>query len=270
MQTFANTLLLDVALARMRFDNPSLGDRDGKGQKASRHTLAHNEDPGDSSQVQLQGKGQRPTRQQRMLLLPSLDSFIAANPELAVGWTPALLARALNVAAGGNSSSSEQQRRQVRTQQQHGTGAYLFLRAVTDDEQVSTDSYMRAVRPNYYVQVSFEGNTGRLTQHVAVVKYLLWLRHPDNAPWEGGVVGQQLSGEQQAELDQDLRVAVLDVYSPPSSVGGMLKVGNRNTVADALRTVHLSQLDGKLVACVPSGTAEAYFLRYGSMSRLIN
>jgi len=108
-----------------------------------------------------------------------------------------------------------------------------------------------------------------VSQHVAVVKQLLWVRHPGNAPWERCRLGEQLSGQVLTELDRDLRVAVLDLYSPPSHVGGMLRVGNTQHVHDSSRVVALSQLDGKVVCCQAPDSTEAFFMRYGNLSKLM-
>lgn len=56
-QTFANTMLLDVAVAELEFWNPALLERRNLGKSESSNLLAQNEDPGDSSSHQLLGRG---------------------------------------------------------------------------------------------------------------------------------------------------------------------------------------------------------------------
>jgi len=57
LQTFANTMLLDVAVAELEFWNPALLERRNLGKSESSNLLAQNEDPGDSSSHQLLGRG---------------------------------------------------------------------------------------------------------------------------------------------------------------------------------------------------------------------
>lgn len=130
VQTFANTTLLDDGLAEMRFDNPSLLQRQSLGSSQSRQRLAQNEDPGHSDGSQLLGKGQRiPVRDAagRAALQAAVQQFVTSNPTLSAGWSKKRVA-----AASG----------QVRAAA--GTGVYTFKRALKGgDEQLSTDSYLQ-------------------------------------------------------------------------------------------------------------------------------
>lgn len=256
MQTFANTKLLDDGLAAMRFDNPSLLQRHTLGGSQSSQQLVHNEDPGDSDGNQLLGKGQRiPAADAagRQELSAAVQLFVRNNPSLATGWKKRRVAALFEE---GRAAA--------------GTGVYTFKRALkTGDEQVSTDSYRKAQRQNYYVQVTFETSTGSMQKRVALVKQLLWLRHPRNEPWQGCRLGEPLQDRTQTELDRDLRLAVLDVLNVPTAVNGMLRVANPSVVQDPGRVVALSQIDGKFVVCQPADKDEGYFIWYANMSRLL-
>lgn len=70
---------------------------------------------------------------------------------------------------------------------------------------------------------------GTLTR-VTRVQQLLWIRHPSNQEWKGLESSQQLSAQQQQqELDRDLRLAFVDLYSAPVDKGGSIRVVNRDT-----------------------------------------
>jgi hypothetical protein len=256
VQTFTNTKLLDDGLAEMRFDDPSLLQRHSLGRSSSRQQLAHNEDPGSSDGSQLLGKGQRLPAADvagRAALVHAVQRFLKHNPALAAGWTKKLVAAVLQ-------------------QQRSGTGAGVFTykRALKEGiEQFSTDSYRKAQRQNYHVQVTFESSTGGDQKRVAVVKQLLWLRHPSNPAWSGCQVGEPLQPRVQQQLDRDLRLAVLDVLSVPTSSGDMLKVADMTVVQDPMRVVALSQVDGKFVVCQPRNSNQAYFVWYANMSKLL-
>jgi hypothetical protein len=182
-----------------------------------------------------------------------VQQFVTNNPTLAKKWGKSRVA-----AAFGEGRATV------------GTGVYTFNRAVKGgDEQLSTDSYRKAQRQNYYVQVTFETSTGRKQLRVAIVKQLLWLRHPKNTPWQGCKLGEALQDSTQRQLDRDLRLAVLDVLNVPTEVDGMLRVGDRSVVQDPMRVVALSQLDGKFVVCQPADTQTAYFIWYANMSKLL-
>lgn len=119
------------------------------------------------------------------------------------------------------------------------------------------------------MQVTFETSTGSKQKRIAMVKQLLWLRHPRGPAWDGCQLSEPLPGSTQQQLDKDLRLAVLDVLQVPTAVNGMLRVGDRNAVHDSIRAVALSQIDGKVVTCQPADKDEAYFIWYANMSKLL-
>jgi len=82
-------------------------------------------------------------------MLNVVQGFVSNNPDIAADWTPELLARAFGLST--EQQQQQQQQGRLRSRQPAGTGVYLYKRALMGDEQVSSDSYKKALRPNYYV-----------------------------------------------------------------------------------------------------------------------
>lgn len=258
VQVCANTALVDYAISSMQLTDPTLKARDQLLCSASSSMLAHNEDPGDSDGCQLLGKGRRPTRVEKQLLLDAARRFVNRHAELAPAWTEQSVAESFQL------------------NREEGRGVLVFQRAdKAGDEMISTDSYGRSVsRHNHYVQVSWQGGRGHLGDRrrpfVARVRYLMWLRHPSNAPWDGMRIGQSLSLQRQAQLNRDLRLALVDQFAEPTQVGGVIRVANRQSIAasDNLRPVSLSQIDAKLVVFENPESSEMLCTRYSNLSKL--
>lgn len=251
---------MDQAIDRMRLLDPTLADRDQHISSDSSFRLAHNEDPGDSSGCQLIGKGRRPFRGEKPIMLAGARRFVVRHPQLALGWTEQQVELAFQQAGRA----------------QNGKGVLVFQRAdKADDEMVSTDSYAKTVsRQNFYIQVSWQGGRGirgdRRRPFVARIRYLLWLRHPNNIAWSGSKLGQQLTQQQQGQLNRDLRLALVDLYAEPTAIDGVLRVANKQQLAaaDTLRPIAVSQIDAKLVVCEPPDNTEILCSRYSNMSKL--
>jgi hypothetical protein len=251
LQTFANTWLLSDALLDLEFSNPALRERRDLGRSSFSSTLRCNEDPGATDGTQLLGKGRRPKRAAKQMLEDAVVALVGNHSGLSGGWSAALVMSAFK-------------------QKGSGKGVYTFLRCDKPGcEQASTDSYGRAVtNQNYIVKLQ---QPGQNAVRVGVVKHLLWVRHPDNAAWEGMVIGHQVSGDVQSELDRDLRIALVEEYCGVSLTPGssnMLHVPDMDNVT-AVQGMPLSHLERKLVKFEPGGGSnELWFEVYTNMSKL--
>lgn len=228
------------------FKYPHLAQRKQLNSSISSSRLAYNEDPGDSNGYQMLGKGVRCRGSNKQQLMEKVQDFVAANASLASGWTQQHVAAAFQ-------------------QREGGTGVYLYQRFDNAGyEQVSTSSYRQSSsRQNHHVLLQQDGAAGR----VGSVKRLLWVRHPDSSKWKGGgVLNEPLSEQQQAQLDSDLRLAVVDVFPVPQNTDGLLRIANKhNTTAG--KVYALSQIEAKLVMFEPAGANEVFFASYSNMSK---
>jgi len=245
LQTFANTLLLQWALQDLVFKHPHLAQRKQLWASSSSLMLAFNEDPGSSSGYQLLGKGMRCRRTNKELLLQKVRLFVRRNPLLAAGWT-------------------EQQVNAAFQQSSRGTGVYLYQRCdLLGFEQVSTSSHRKkSSRQNCHVLLEYNG----LVDRVGRVVRLLWVRHPDNSSWQGQRADP--TAEQQAELDRDLRLAIVDLFERPEDERGLMRIANKNKFA-ACVVFPVSKIQGKLVKFEPAGAGETevFFAAYSNMSK---
>lgn len=244
-QTFANTLLLLWALEDLVFKYPHLAQRQQLRASSSSLMLAFNEDPGSSSGCQLLGKGVRCKRVNKQLLMDKVRSFVRRNADTAAGWT-------------------EQQVVAAFQQSSRGTGVYLYQRCdLSGFEQVSTASHRpKSSRQNCHVLLEHQGVIDR----VGRVVRLLWVRHPDNSSWQGQQADP--TAQQQAELDRDLRLALIDLFEKPVDEGGLMRIANKNRVAAAV-VFPVSKIQGKLVKFEPAaaGDTEVFFAAYSNMSK---
>lgn len=138
------------------------------------------------------GKGVRCRRNNQELLRGKVQQFVSSHPSLAPGWTQQQVATAFNERGAGK-------------------GVYLYQRMDNQGyEQVSTSSYRpKSRRQNCHVLLQQDG----LPAHIGCVQRLL---------------GVQLPDDQQVQLDRDLRLALVDVFTAPQDTGGLMRIPNKH------------------------------------------